>query len=145
MCSSDLQNPYYNSGFNKHPNLSYANNNTLNPLLPNPPQQQQPRKPSALEETMINFMKMTQSNFEELKKSQEAERRNNEASRKMLETQIGQMAKQIAEQSKGGFSGTTTENPKNESCNAIELRSNKVLTSLVPRVPKRVVDERQWR
>jgi len=42
-------------------------------------------------------MKMTQGNFEELKKSQEAERRNNEASRKMLETQIGQMAKQIAE------------------------------------------------
>ena len=139
------QNPYYNTGFNKHPNLSYSNNNTLNPLLPNPQQQQQPRKPSALEETMINFMKMTQGNFEELKKSQEAERRNNEASRKMLETQIGQMAKQIAEQSKGGFSGTTKENPKNESCNAIELRSNKVLTPLVPRVPKRVVDERQWR
>ena len=28
-------NPYYNSGFNKHPNLSYSNN-TLNPFLPNP-------------------------------------------------------------------------------------------------------------
>ena len=41
------QNPYYNPGFNKHPNLSYSNNNTLNPLLPNPQQQQQ-RKPSAL-------------------------------------------------------------------------------------------------
>ena len=90
---------------------------------------------------MINFMKMTQSNFEELKKSQEAERRNNEASRKMLETQIGQMAKQIAEQSKGGFSGTTTENPKNESCNAIELRSNKVLMPLVTKVPKEVIEE----
>jgi len=34
-------NPYYNSGFNKRPNLSYSNNNTLNPLLPNPQQQQQ--------------------------------------------------------------------------------------------------------
>ena len=94
-------NPYYNLGFNKHPNLSYSNNNTLNPLLPNP-QQQQPRKPSALEETMINFMKMTQGNFEEIKKSQDAERKNNEALRKMLEKQIGQMAKQIAEQNKGG-------------------------------------------
>jgi len=30
------QNPYYNQGFNKHPNLSYSNNNTLNPLIPNP-------------------------------------------------------------------------------------------------------------
>jgi len=37
------QNPYYNPGFNKHPNLSYSNNNTLNPLLPNPQQQQQQR------------------------------------------------------------------------------------------------------
>jgi len=114
------QNPYYNPGFNKHPNLSYSNNNTLNPLLPSPQQPQQ-RKPSALEETMINFMKMTQGNFEEMKKSQEAERKNNEASRKLLETQIGQMAKQLAEQSKGGFSSNTKGNPKNETCNAIEL------------------------
>ena len=48
-------------------------------------------------------MKMTQGNFEEMKKGQESERKNNEASRKMLETQIGQ----LAEQSKGGFSGNT--------------------------------------
>lgn len=33
-------------------------------------------------------MKMTQGNFESLMKSQEAERKNNEASHKMLETQI---------------------------------------------------------
>jgi len=38
---------------------------------------------------MINFMKMTRGNFEEMKKSQEVERKNNEASRKLLETQIG--------------------------------------------------------
>jgi len=81
-------NTYYNPGFNKHHNLIYSNNNTLNPLLPNP-QQQHPRKPSAIEETMINFMKMNQGNFEEIKKSQGAERKNNEALRKMLETQIG--------------------------------------------------------
>jgi len=132
-----MPNPYYNPGFNKHPNLSYSNKTTLNPLLPNP-QQKQLRKPSALEETMINFMKMTQGNFEEIKKSQEAERKNNETSRKMFETQIGQMAKKIAKQNKGGFSGNTKENPKNESCNAIELRSKKVLTPLVPRVQKKV-------
>jgi len=129
------QNPYYNPGFNKHPNLIYSNNNTLNPLLPNP-QQQQLRNPPAPEETMINFMKMTQGNFEEMKKSQEAERKNNEASRKMLETQIGQMAKQLAEQSKGGFSGNTKENPKNETCNVIELRSRNVLTPLVQKAKK---------
>jgi len=133
------QNPYYNPSFNKYPNLSYSNNNTLNPLSPNPQQQQQ-RKPSVPEETIINFMKMTQGNFEEMKKSQEAERKNNDASRKMLETQIGQMAKQLVEQSKGGFSGNTKENPKNETCNVIELRSRKVLTPLVPKV-KKTVDE----
>jgi len=133
------QNPYYNPCFNKHPNLSYSNNNTLNPLLPNPQQPQQ-RKPSALEETMINFMKMTQGNFEEMKKSQEDERKNNKASRKLLETQIGQMANQLVEQSKGGFLGNTKENPKNETCNAIELRSKKVLTPLAPKA-KKTVDE----
>ena len=81
---------------------------------------------------------MTQGNFEEMKKSHEAERKNNEASRKMLETQIGQMAKQLAEQSKGGFLGNTKENPKNETCNVIGLRSKKVLTPLVQKVKKTV-------
>jgi len=56
----------------------------------------------------------------------------------MLETQIGKMAKQLAEQSKGGFSGNTKENPKNETCNVVELRSRKVLTPLVQKVKKTV-------
>jgi hypothetical protein len=73
-----------------------------------------------------------------MKKGQEAERKNNEASRKMLETQLGQLAKQLAEQNKGGFSSNTKENPRNESCNTIVLRSKKVLTPLVPRAPKKV-------
>jgi len=85
-------------------------------------------------------MKMTQGKFEEMKKSQQAEKKNNEASRKLLETQIRQMAKQLAEQSKGGFSGNTKENPKNETCNAIELRSKKALTPLAPKA-KKTVDE----
>lgn len=143
MGSYQRSNQYYNSGINRHPNLSYSNNNTLNPLLPNPQQQQQQRKPSALEETMINFMKMTQENFEEMKKSEEAERKNNEASRKMLETQLGQLAKQLSEQNKVGFSGNTTENPKNESCNAIELRSRKVLPPIVQKKVEEVVVEEE--
>jgi len=64
-------NPYsntYNPVWENHPNLKYTNNNTLNPILPNPQQQQhQQRKPSALEETMVSFMKITQTNFEEMK------------------------------------------------------------------------------
>jgi len=76
-----------------------------------------------------------------MKASQEAERKNNEASRKMFETQLGQTAKQMAEQSKGGFSGNTQDNPKNnESCKAIELRSKKVLTPLTPKVTKKKED-----
>jgi len=130
----------YNPGYPRHPNPSYSNTNTLNPLLPNPqPQQQQhhQRKPSAFEEAMTNFVKMTQTNLEEIKASQEAERKNNEAARKMFETQIGQIAKQLADQAKGGFIGNTKDNPKNESCNAIDLRSKKVLTPLVPKAIKK--------
>jgi len=87
---------------------------------------------------MINFMKITQGNFEEIKKSQEAERKNNETSRKTLETQIGQMAKQLVEESKRGLSCNTKDNPKNETCNVIELRSKKFLTPLVPKAKKKV-------
>lgn len=55
-----------------------------------------------------------------------------------METQIGQMAKQLAEHTKGGFSGNTQDNPKNnESCNVIELRSKKVLTPLAPKATKK--------
>ena len=155
MGNYQKNNPYsntYNPGYAKHPNLSYSNTNTLNPLLPNPqrqqPQQQQ-RPPAAWEEAMAKFMQMTQTNLEEMKASQEAERKNNEAARKMFETQIGQMAKQMADHTKGGFSGNTQDNPKNnESCKAIELRSKKVLPPLPPKVIKKnetiVVEEDEW-
>ena len=85
-------------------------------------------------------MKMTESNFEEIKKSQEAKRKNNEAARKMFETQIGQIAKQLADKTKGGFTSNTKDNPKNEICNVFELRSKKVLTPLVPKAKKNVVE-----
>ena len=102
--------------------MSYSNTNTLNPLLPNPPrqqQQQQQRPPTAWEEAMAKFMQMTQTNLEEMKAN-------------------GEMAKQMAEHRKGGFSGNTQDNPKNnESCKAIELRSKKVMTPLAPKITKK--------
>ena len=61
-------------------------------MLPNPQPQQQ-RKLSAFEEAMTSFVKMTQTNRQEIKTSQEAERKNNEASMKNLENHIGQNAK----------------------------------------------------
>jgi len=44
----------------------------------------------------------------------------------------------LDEQSKGGLSGNTKENPKNETCSIIELMSRNVLTPLVPKVKKTV-------
>jgi len=86
---------------------------------------------------MVNFMKMTRRNFEEMKASQEAERNKNEAARKMFKTQIEQIVKQMADQAKGGVTGNTKDNPKNETCNAIEFRRKKVLTPLVPKATKK--------
>jgi len=71
MGNYQKNNPYsntYNPGWAQHPNLKYSTNNTLNPLLPNPTPQQQ-RKPSAFEEAMTNFVKMSTSNMQEMKAS----------------------------------------------------------------------------
>ena len=51
------------------------------------------------------------------------------------------MAKQLAKQSKGGFTGNTKDNPKNENFSAIELRNKKVLMPLVPKAPKKSGEE----
>jgi len=87
MGNYQKNNPYsntYNPGWAQHPNLKYSNNNTLNPLLPNPTPQQQ-RNPSAFEEAMTSFVKMTTSNMQEIITSQEAAQRNHESSIKSLE------------------------------------------------------------
>ena len=69
-----------------------------------------------------------------MKVTHEAVQRNNEALMKKFENQIEQMAKKISNQSTRGFPGSTTDNPKNESCKAVELRSKKVLTPDTPKV-----------
>jgi hypothetical protein len=73
-----------------------------------------------------NNFEMMKSSVEAMKASQEASNRNHEASIRNLETQIGQVSKQVAAQSSGGFVGNTVDNPKNESCKAIGLRSRVV-------------------
>ncbi|CAJ2663772.1 unnamed protein product [Trifolium pratense] len=90
-------------------------------------QQQQPRPPSRMEETLNQFMLMTQSNFEAMKSSQETSNKNHEASIKNLEVQMGQLSRQFSMlQNQGGFGGNTHDNPKNETCNGITLRSREV-------------------
>jgi len=85
------ENPYsntYNMGWTQNPNLKYSNNNTLNPIT-YPSQQQPQTKPTELEETLTSFIKLTQTNFQEIKSNQESEKRKHEASMKNLENQIG--------------------------------------------------------
>lgn len=47
--------------------------------------------------------------------------RNNEASRKNLETQIGQLSKLMTAQSRGGFGDITSNNQKNDARNMSEV------------------------
>ncbi|GAU41120.1 hypothetical protein TSUD_288100 [Trifolium subterraneum] len=130
---SQKHDPYsntYNPGWKDNPALKWGNQGNFSQgNSQNPP----PRKPSPLEETLNKFMQMSQNNFEMMKSSveamkasQEASNRNHEASIRNLETQIRQVSKQVATQSSGGFAGNTVDNPKNESCKAIGLRSRVV-------------------
>ncbi|CAJ2638252.1 unnamed protein product [Trifolium pratense] len=90
-------------------------------------QQQQQRPPSRMEETLNQFMLMTQSNFEAMKSSQATSNKNHEASIKNLEVQMGQLSRQFSMlQNQGGFGGNTHDNPKNETCNGITLRSREI-------------------
>jgi hypothetical protein len=50
---------------------------------------------SPLEDTLTQFIKMTQINFETMRINQEASNENHKASIKNLEVQIGQLSKQI--------------------------------------------------
>ncbi|XP_045830999.1 uncharacterized protein LOC123922316 [Trifolium pratense] len=130
-------NPYsntYNPGWKDHPDLQWGNQgNSSQGNSQNPPS----RKSSPMEETINKFMQMTQSNFEAMRVSQETSNRNHEASIRNLEIQIGQISKQVTAQSNGGFAGNTLDNPRNESCNAIGLRS-RVVPSVVSKKSEKI-------
>lgn len=68
-------------------------------------------------------MEITQSGFDQVNKQQETISKNHEASIKSLEMQIGQLSRQVRSipSSNGGFMGNIIDNPKNETCKAIEL------------------------
>lgn len=80
-------------------------------------------KPSRLEDNLKNFIKVTQSSFEQVTKNHEILSRNHDASIKNLETQIGQLSKKIVAlpSSSAGFTGNTVDNPKNETCKVEEF------------------------
>jgi hypothetical protein len=93
-----------------------------------PPQQNQN---SNLEETMSKFIELQlQHNQQQQKFQQETQvyQRSNDAVLRNLETQIGQIAKQVANKNDQGgsssFNANTTTNPK-EHCKSITTRSGK--------------------
>jgi hypothetical protein len=143
----------YNPGWRDHPNFGWKDNPTPNQSQtsqqPNNQQATQPRKPSPLEDTLCQFMKMTQGNFEamkvsqdQLKLSQEISNKNQEASIKNLETQIGQLSRQFSASQNQGFEGNTKDNPRKEQVNAITLRSRVVPTPEEVAKPRKVnIDE----
>ena len=85
---------------------------------PNSQGQQSQGGSSKLEDTLQQFMQASMAN-----------QKSNEAAIKNLENQIGQLAKQLSEQTAGSsFSANTQTNPK-EHCKAIFTRSGRELTS----------------
>ncbi|GAU10626.1 hypothetical protein TSUD_421080, partial [Trifolium subterraneum] len=133
--SSTINNPYsntYNPGWREHPNFGWGGNQNQSQQQA-PSQNSQPRQQSPLEDALTQFIKVTQGNFEEIKISQnqmkanqDVSNKNHEASIKTLETQIGQLSRQLAATQNKGFEGSTKDNPRNESCMAINLRSREV-------------------
>lgn len=80
------------------------------------------RKPSQLEETLQNFIKVTQSSFNQVNRNHEEMSRNHNASIKNMDMKIGQLSRQIVVllSSSEGFTGNTVENPKNETCKVVD-------------------------
>ena len=76
---------------------------------------------------LLQFHEHKLSNFEAFKFDTHMFQKNASASLKNLETQVGQLALNMPNQSKGTFPSDTQKNPKD--CMAIQLRSGKDLSS----------------
>ena len=75
----------------------------------------------------LQFYEQKLSDLEAFKSDTQMFQKNASASLKNLETQVGQLALNIPNQSKGTFPSDTQKNPKD--CMAIQLRSGKDLSS----------------
>ncbi|XP_061374780.1 uncharacterized protein LOC133316997 [Gastrolobium bilobum] len=102
---------------NQGSGLDYKSNNYLQP----PPLPQ--KEPSELEKEMIQLSKTTNDHINETR----AYHKNQDASIRNLESQIGQLSRQLAERTQGQFPGDTIVNPK-EDCKSIVTRSGIVIT-----------------
>ncbi|XP_061338763.1 uncharacterized protein LOC133285540 [Gastrolobium bilobum] len=138
---------------NQHPGFSYSSNHQLNPPLhPPPPHSSQQGDASAWEKAFAQLSKTTQdyiqgsNSFREETSAfmQETKTafRNQEELILNLETQIGQLSRQIAERPQGKFPGDTMVNPK-KHCKSIITRSGLVLQPVDKKVDEKKVGEKK--
>ncbi|KAL5554412.1 hypothetical protein UlMin_041813 [Ulmus minor] len=110
---------YYNQGWKNHPNFSWSNN--ANVQQPPSGFQAQEKKPT-MEEAFTQFMTRTNAFIDETK----ANFRNQGASIRNLEHQVGEISKLLTERGQGALPSNTERNPR-EEVKAITLRSGKEL------------------
>src|SRR3954464_14412704 len=129
---NSYDNPYphaYNPNWRTtHPNLSWGNNSNQQPQYP---QQQQPRneqqQKSGVEELLTKYIEGNEKRLE----SNDMLLKNQSASIKNLEMQMGQIHNLLANRQQGTLPSDTEKNPR-EQVNAITLRSG--TTYAEPRV-----------
>ncbi|XP_061351985.1 uncharacterized protein LOC133296957 [Gastrolobium bilobum] len=136
---------------NQHPGFSYSSIHQLNPPLhPPPTHSSQQSDTSAWEKAFAQLSKTTQeyiqgsNSFREetyvFMQETKTAFRNQEASIRILETQIGQLSRQISNRPQGKFPGDTMVNPK-EHCKSIITRSGLVLQPISKKVEEKKDEE----
>ncbi|XP_062113989.1 uncharacterized protein LOC133824999 [Humulus lupulus] len=120
---------YYHPGLRNHENFSYANNKNVLQPPPGFNSQPQQEKKQSLEDILGTFILESNKRFgknEARLDNIETHMTNMGASMNKIETQVGQLANAVNSNQKGSFPSDTVVNPK-ESCQAVSLRSGKVL------------------
>ncbi|XP_020202308.1 uncharacterized protein LOC109788081 [Cajanus cajan] len=103
----------YGKNWQSHPSIGWNQNDIAQSSRPPMQRSNLYDKQSKLEKILNQFMQVSISNH-----------KSTEASIKNLEIQVGQLAKQLAENSSGKFSANTHTNPK-ENCSAVTTRGGK--------------------
>src|SRR4051812_31870398 len=126
---NSFQSPYsqtYNPNWRNHPNLSWNNNSNV--------QQQQLQRFEQKQVPNDMFARYMQENDARLK--------NQEASIKNIETQIGQLTNLLTARAQGALPSDTEKNPR-EHVNAITLRSGTRYDEPQMKTSTEVVEERE--